>query len=165
MCLAAVQQNGRALRYASEGQRLNRVVVDAAMENNTATVLHWRGGKGLGRVNYTVLDRFGGCHFGLFGIRQVKLPYNPRIYLAFIYIYRYIGSLFCICGNWTSCWPCVAEWHLLVRNFEKWNSAIKTYSEPSLLFNVHGWLFKANPLGDQEQLIRAEVLRMMMLTL
>ncbi|CAK9013062.1 unnamed protein product [Durusdinium trenchii] len=57
VCLAAVQQNGRALRYASEGQRLNRVVVDAAMENNTATVLHWRGGKGLGREWEEILTK------------------------------------------------------------------------------------------------------------
>lgn len=122
--------------------------------------------EGLGEGQLYSLRQVWGMSFWIVwdSSSQVAIQ-SKNLPCLYIYIYRYIGSLFCICGNWTSCWPCVAEWHLLVRNFEKWNSAIKTYSEPSLLFNVHGWLFKANPLGDQEQLIRAEVLRMMMLTL
>ena len=35
VCLAAVRQNGRALRHASETQRNNKEVVDAALENCT----------------------------------------------------------------------------------------------------------------------------------
>ena len=35
VCLAAVQQNGRALRHASERQQNNKEVVDAALENCT----------------------------------------------------------------------------------------------------------------------------------
>lgn len=39
VCLAAVRQNGRALRHASETQRNNKEVVDAAMENCTEAQL------------------------------------------------------------------------------------------------------------------------------
>ena len=35
VCLVAVQQNGRALRHASEQQQNNKEVVDAALENCT----------------------------------------------------------------------------------------------------------------------------------
>ena len=39
VCLAAVRQNGRALRHASETQRNNKEVVDAALENCTEAQL------------------------------------------------------------------------------------------------------------------------------
>ena len=42
VCLAAVRQNGRALRHASETQRNNKEVVDAALENCTEAQL-WGG--------------------------------------------------------------------------------------------------------------------------
>ena len=35
VCLVAVQQNGRALRHASEQQQNNKEVVDVALENCT----------------------------------------------------------------------------------------------------------------------------------